>query len=106
MPKKTYSEEFKREVIDYALATEKPISQICEEFGITVGTYYNWRKRLLGDAESDQRQSVDANEVSKEALADEIRRLRKELAESQRREEILKKAAIILGETPPNNMKR
>ena len=49
-----------------------------------------------------------SNGGSKEAtpmeMADEIRRLRRELEKSQRREEILKKAALILGEDPQNNM--
>ena len=102
---RNYPEEFKREVLEYALSTNKPIKQICEEFGITTGSFYNWKRRILGDAESDQSDSEGANGVSKEAMADEIRRLRKELAASQRREEILKKAAIILGETPSNNMR-
>ncbi len=98
MPKsKNYSEEFKREVIDYALSTHKPIKQICREFGITTGTYYNWKRRLLGDAETDRCDSEGGSGDSMEAMADEIRALRKELAASQRREEILKKAAIILG---------
>lgn len=106
MPKKkNYSEEFKREVIEYSLSTSKPISQICQEFGITTGSYYYWKKRILGDVESDQSVSEGTNGGSKEEMADEIRRLRKELAASQRREEILKKAAIILGETPSNNMR-
>ena len=105
MPKKQYSDEFKREVIEYALSTTKPVKQICREFGITTGSYYNWKKEILGDEVSDQRDSEGANAVSKEQMADEIRRLRKELAASQRREEILKKAAIILGEPPRNNMR-
>ncbi len=105
MPNKRYSEAFKREVIEYSLTTSKPVSQICKEFGITTGSFYNWRKQILGDAESERSDSEGANAVSKEAMADEIRRLQKELAASQRREEILKKAAIILGETPRNNMR-
>ena len=106
MPKKrNYSDEFKREVIEYSLSSPKTVAQICHEFGITTGTFYNWKKLLLGDAESDRSVSEDTNEVSKKELADEVRRLQKELAASNRREEILKKAAIILGETPPNDMR-
>ena len=37
-------------------------------------------------------------------IAEEIRRLRKELTKSQRREDILKKAALILGNDPRNDM--
>lgn len=106
MSKKHYTEEFKREVIEYSLSSAKPVKTICKEFGITTGSYYNWKKRLLsGDAASPSRGSGAASEVSREEMADEIRQLRKDLAASKRREEILKKAAIILGETPPDNMR-
>ena len=44
------------------------------------------------------------SEASNVELTDEVRRLRKELAKSQRREEILKKAALILGNDPHNDM--
>ena len=37
-------------------------------------------------------------------MAEEIRRLRKELTKSQRREDILKKAALILGNDPRNKL--
>ena len=46
----------------------------------------------------------DSQDLSPIEMADEIRKLRKELAKSQRREEILKKAALILGNDPRNNM--
>ena len=46
----------------------------------------------------------DSQDLSPMEMADEIRKLRKELAKSQRREEILKKAALILGNDPRNNM--
>ena len=100
-----YSDEFKREVIEYSLSSPKTFAQICHEFGITTGTFYNWKKLLLGDAESDRSVSEDTNEVSKKELADEVRRLQKELVASKRREESLTQAAIILGETPPNDMR-
>lgn len=105
MPNKRYTEEFKREVIEYSITSPKPITQICQEFGITPGSFYLWKKKLLGDEESSPRDSEGANEVSKEQMADEIRRLRKENAKLKKHTEILKKAAIILGETPSNDMK-
>lgn len=104
-----HSEEFKREVIEYSLSTNKSIKQICRDFEIAPNLFYTWRKQLLGDAESERAVGERGNEISQTAatpmeMADEIRRLRKELAKSQRREEILKKAALILGNDPHNNM--
>ena len=43
---------------------------------------------------------------SKEAMADEIRALRKKLARAERDNEILKKAALILGEIQGNDMSK
>ncbi|MBK1790652.1 transposase, partial [Persicirhabdus sediminis] len=86
----------------------KSVTQICRDFQISPSQFYAWKKKLLGDAESDRASGEGMNEVPKEAsvaeLAEEVRRLRQELAKSQRREEILKKAALILGNDPHNNM--
>jgi len=103
-----HSEEFKREVIEYSLKSNKTIKQICRDFAIAPNQFYTWRKQILGNAESERAVGERGNEISQTAspmeMADEIRRLRKELAKSQRREEILKKAALIFGNDPHNNM--
>lgn len=103
-----HSEEFKREVIEYSLNNTKSVAQVCREFNISPNQFYAWRKKLLGNGVNDSAVGDGSNEGSQQAsqmeMADEIRRLRKELEKSQRREEILKKAALILGEDPQNNM--
>ena len=105
MPKKKkHTSEFKQEVIDYSLTTDKPVTQICKEFDISYGTFYAWKNEILGSSDN-QNDNEEVSESSKQEIANEIRQLRKELAAAKRREEILKKAAIILGEAPPNNMK-
>ena len=103
-----HSEEFKKEVIEYSLRTNKNIKQVCRDFDIAPSQYYAWKNQILGDGKSERAVGERGNEISQTAspmeMADEIRRLRKELAKSQRREEILKKAALILGNDPHNNM--
>ena len=103
-----HSEEFKREVLQYSTESSKSIIQICKEFDISPALYYSWKKKLWGSATDEravgERGSGAAPEASAAELADEVRRLRKELAKSQRREEILKKAALILGTDPHNDM--
>ena len=103
-----HSEEFKREVLQYSTESSKSIIQICKEFDISPALFYSWKKKLWGrttDAgavgESERRA---ASEASTAELADEVRRLRKELAKAHRREEILKKAALILGNDPHDDM--
>ena len=103
-----HSEEFKREVLQYSTESSKSITQICKEFDISPALFYSWKKKLWGCA-TDARAvgesgSGAAPEASSAELADEVRRLRKELAKSQRREEILKKAALILGNDPHDDM--
>ena len=109
--KKTYrrhSEEFKKEVIDYFLSSSKSITQICKDFTISPSQFYSWKKKLLGDGANERAVGEGERGAPEEAspaqMADEIRRLRKELTKSQRREDILKKAALILGNDPRNDM--
>lgn len=106
-----HSQEFKREVIEYSLSSSKSITQICREFDISTSQFYSWKKMILGDVESEGAVGDRSNGISQEAnprspkeMADEIRKLRKQRAKSQRREEILKKAALILANDPHNNM--
>ncbi len=103
-----HSEEFKGKALQYSTESSKSITQICKEFGISSGLFYAWKKKLWGCA-TDVRAvgesgSGAATEPSTAELADEVRRLRKELAKSHRREEILKKAALILGNDPQDGM--
>lgn len=104
--KRRYSAEFKKEVVNYAITSSKSVADICREFDINASSYYNWRKELLGDDASARAVGEGASVVSKEALADQVRELRKQLARKERDIEILKKATLIFGEVPPRNMSR
>lgn len=91
--KKTYrrhSEEFKKEVIYYFLSSSKSIIQICKEFTVSPSQFYSWKKKILGDGTNEQAVGEGVRGVAEDAspaqMADEIRRLRKELTKSQRRE--------------------
>lgn len=105
--RRRHSEEFKKEVIEYSLNSSKSIAQICRDFNISASQFYAWKSKILGSGEtttSSKPSSSNSDEPSLVELADEVRRLRKELAQSHRREDILKKAALILGTDPQNNM--
>jgi len=103
---KRYSAEFKKEVIDYSLTTSKGVKEICREFDITNTSFYNWKKEILGDGAERGAVGDEGSGDSKEAMADEIRALRKKLARRDRDIEILKKAALILGEAEESNMSK
>ena len=102
-----HSEEFKREVLQYSTETSKTIRQVCKEFDISPALYYSWKKKLWGSGADEravgERGSGTAPEASSSELADEVRRLRKELAKSQRREEILKKACLLYTSPSPRD---
>ena len=104
---KRYSDEFKKEVVEYSIEHNLTVRQVCQNFNISPASYYKWKGKLLGEKDGDGASSGsgDDSHLSKAALVDEIKRLQKELAKSQRREDILKKAALILGDLPQNNMR-
>ena len=97
---KRYSEEFKKEVIEYAMSSNQKISDICRHFNIGSGNYYHWKKQILGDEVNQGARGDAGSAVSKEALMDENRALRKQLARKDRDLEILKKATLIFGNDP------
>ena len=103
-----HSEEFKREVLQYSIESSKSIKQICKEFDISPALFYSWKKKLWGNGENTKAEGLSVNGEAPEAsvaeMGDEIRRLKKELEKAHRREEILKKAALILGTNPHDNM--
>jgi len=103
---KRYSAEFKKEVIDYSLTTSKGVQEICREFDITNTSFYKWKKEILGAGVSREAGGDEGNGDSKEVMADEIRALRKKLARAERDNEILKKAALILGEIQGRDMSK
>lgn len=76
-----------------------------------MSTFYKWKQEMLvlksnqrAVGSADKLKAKQGSEQSPLEMADEIRRLTKELSKAHRREEILKKAALILGEDPHNNM--
>ena len=68
------------------------------------GIYHFTKPALLLKTEDPRGVRGVPEDASPVQMADEIRRLRNELAKSQRREDILKKAALILGNDPRNDM--
>jgi transposase len=89
-PRKAYSSEYKIEAV--RLTTEGGISvaQAARDLGINENTLHNWRRQF--------RQWGAGPAAGKEALslAEENRRLRKELAIAREERDFLKKAAVWL----------
>lgn len=77
-----YDAELKRSAVKLALESEKPYAQTARELGINEKTLYNWIDHYR------------KHEAPSAVIAEheELRRLRKELAEVKMERDILKKA--------------
>ena len=93
-PRKNYTEEFRRSVIDHWKTSGKTAAQVAQEFGVNIWNLRDW-KRLYGPAAKP----VDAPmPQTPEDMRLEIEELRKELARVTLQRDILKKTMGILSE--------
>jgi len=98
-----YDEEFRRNAVDLLVSSGKPLKRVAEDLGITANTLRSWRNRLLDQSaggESGAEGAAETAGMTGEQVAAELRRLRKENEYLRRQRDILKKAALILGEDP------
>jgi transposase len=94
--RKRYTDEFKTQAVELA-KLGKPVSEVAKDLEITADLVYRWKKE---DAQSAQGGSGGQRAVGEMAGADELRTLRREVVHLKRENDILKKAAIILGTAP------
>jgi transposase len=96
--RKRYSSDFKAQAVEL-VNLGRSVPEVAEELGIGTSILYRWAlaatppTQLLGAA---QRAGGEMSE------AEELRRLRKQNAHLLMENDILKKAAIILGTPPPS----
>ena len=97
-PRKRYTAEFKAQAVEL-LDTGKPVSQLAEELCISSNLLYSWRLAAQrGLASSEGTRVLDDRPE-----ADDLRFLRRENAVLRQENDILKKAAVILGTRPQPN---
>ena len=83
-----FSKEFKLEAIRLADESGKPKAQVARELGIRVNQIGKWRKQL-----EEQPVVASSGKGCPAERGDELKRLRRELADAREENEILKKAA-------------
>lgn len=83
-----YTPEFRREALELIRSSGRSIAEVARSLGISDGTLGNWVK-----AEREARERASDPAALSESERDELRRLRKEVAELQLEREILRKAA-------------
>ena len=96
--KRRYTAEFKAQAVGL-VGLGKPVSVVAKELGIGEGVLYAWVSRAR-DSQSAQFGSAGLGAVGELPAADELRRLRRENATLKLENDILKKAAVILGIRP------
>jgi len=89
MPK-AFPEEFRRDVVAVALRKQAPMSQIARDFGISESCLHRWVRRA--EIEDGVREGLTLAEEA------EIRELRKRNRLLEQENEVLRRAAIYLGQ--------
>ena len=91
-----YTPEFKEQALSL-LALGKPVSEVARELQVSDNLLYSWRSQ----SQRTQGGSVGLQAGGELSDATALRALRRENARLQAENDILKKAAIILGSKPP-----
>ena len=99
--RKRYTPEFKAQAVEL-LATGKSVPQVAQELCISSNLLYRWRLESQGA----QVGSVEPRTEGERVVADDLRSLRRQNALLKMENDILKKAAVILGtRAQPNSAK-
>jgi len=88
--RKSYNPDFKREIVLLALHSDKSMSEIEREYGLSDGLVNQWVHRAKKQGEKIFKGDGEFSPESEEIL-----RLRREVASLQQDNEILKKAIAI-----------
>src|SRR5688500_585498 len=97
--RKRYSSDFREQAVEL-VRLGKPVPQVAEELGIGTSVLYRWTAdQRPGNAPAQLGGAVQRAVGQLDAAA-ELRRLRQENAHLRLENDILKKAAVILGTQP------
>ena len=96
--RKRYTAEFKTQAVEL-LETGRPVAEIAEELCISSNLLYSWKSA----SRRAQVGSEGPRAVGERDGEDDLRALRREVARLRQENDILKKAAVILGTKPQPN---
>ncbi len=91
--KRRYTAEFRGQAVEL-VGIGKPVGEVARDLGISQGVLYDWVRK---SSQAVHLGSAGQGAVGHEPAADEVRRLRRENATLKLENDILKKAAVILG---------
>ena len=87
MKRRRFSREFKQEAARMLIIDGLSAKEVSEQLGVAENILHRWKREHIDELES----SKPAGAQSPKEMAEEIAELRKQLAKSQRMNEILKK---------------
>lgn len=90
--RKRYTSEFKAQAVEL-VAIGKPATEVAQDFGIGSGLLYKW----IAKNPQPGQLGGEGRPAAGEEPAAELSRLRREIAHLKLENDILKKAAVILG---------
>jgi transposase len=90
--KRQFTQEFKKEAVDYSLSSEKTVEEVAQDLGISVSNLRRWRTQYKKRGELAFPGHGKENLTPQE---EKLRKLQKELADTQIERDILKKALAI-----------
>ena len=88
--KKTYTKAFRREAVRLADQSGRNATEVAKELGLHVGQIYNWRTQF-NKLSKGQFTVADGTNYAK-AESEEVRRLKRRIAELEQERDFLKKA--------------
>ena len=100
-----YTEDFRREAVRRSEEPNTSATEVAKELGIHPGQIYNWRRQYKRLSEK-QFNSINGVDYSVEE-SEEIRKLKREIADLKEERDFLKKAAVdstSQRNTPLNNL--
>ena len=96
--RRAYTSEFKEQAMAL-MSAGRPVGEVAQELGVSSNLLYNWRHH----AQRAQGGSAGPRAAGESAEASDLRALRRELDRLRVENDILKKAAIILGTRLPSS---
>ena len=97
LQRKSYNEAFRREAVRLSEQAGRNATEVARELGIHPGQIYNWRTQF-NKLSKRQFTVADGTNYAK-AESDEVRRLKKRVAELEQERDFLKKATAYFAKT-------
>ena len=83
----SYSSQFKQDAVKLAVESDQPVAQTARDLGINANSLYTWITKYHQPESSTSKGSGEKHPY------DELKRLRREIAQLKEERDILKKAA-------------